>query len=217
MEESKLERSAVRSLLLLSKEERPYFQTIGEIDRWEPLRESNVNVVAKPPRPQTKCPRRPLPKHTPEPLANLPPTPIPLATLPPTPEPVTLTLPTPEPCFPLSSDTPLPEVLTQTTDSHTTAPTTSRENSAKASRRTSVDLSVVQMPPPAAKPRRALQSYRNSPISIAPIPRPLSLSVREVQRTLSENTRKYRVGSQEGRLVKLRGRLSFHSYVALKT
>lgn len=207
MEESKLERSAVRSLLLLSKEQRPYFQTIGEIDRWEPLRESNVNVVAKPPRPQTKRPRRPMPKPTPEPLA----------TFPPTPEPDTLTLPTPEPCFPLSSDTPLPEVLTQTTDSHTTAPSTSRENSAKASRRTSVDLSVVQMPPPASKPRRALQSYRNSPISIAPIPRPLSLSVREVQRTLSENTRKYRVGSQEGRLVKLRGRLSFHSYVALKT
>lgn len=207
MEESKLERNAVRSLLLLSKEQRPYFQAIGEVDRWEPLRESNLNVVTKPPRPQTKRPRRSVPRPTPEPAAIVASTP----------EPVTLTLPTPEPCFPLAPDTPLPEVLTQTTDSRTTAPDTSRENSAKASRRTSVDLSVVQMPPPAPKSRRALQSYRNSPISIAPIPRPLSLSVREVQRTLSENTRKYRVGSQEGRLVKLRGRLSFHSYVALKT
>jgi len=205
MEESKLERNAVRSLLLLSKEQRPYFDASGEIDRWEPLRESNLNVVAKPPRPQIKRPRKSVPRPTPEPAS----------TVPPPPEPVTLTLPTPEPGF--ASDTPLPEVLTQTTDSRTTAPDTSRESSAKASRRTSVDLSVVQMPPPAPKSRRALQSYRNSPISIVPIPRPLSLSVREVQRTLSENTRKYRVGSHEGRLVKLRGRLSFHSYVALKT
>lgn len=215
MEESKLERSAVRSLLLLSREENLRAEVRGEIDRWEPLKEFNLNVTAKPPRPQSKRPRKQPLKPTPEPQAPSQASTEPLVPLQPsperlmrptlTPDPVNLTMPTPEP----PSYTPLPEAFIQTTDS--------RESSVRPSRRTSVDLSVVQMPPPIHKSRRTLQTYRNSPISVAPIPRPLSLSVRDVQRALSENTRKYRVGSHERRLVKLRGRLSFRSYVALKS
>ena len=197
----KLERSAVRNLLMLSRDTPKHFTALGEVERWEPtepLQEVSLNASSKPPRPLTKRPRRPQ-RPTPEPK---PPTPDLLPAL-----------------VEVSTQIEALPIPTEDRSIFTAEEPVHKEESARGSRRASVDLSVVQMPPPIQKPRRALQSWRNTPISVAPITRPVSLSVKEVQRALSENSKKYglRTSSHERKLINLRGKLSFRSYVALKS